>query len=241
MSDSPGLALLDAGDWDAASEAFEAELAIEESPEAHDGLGRAAWWLGRPDEAIAERERAFVLWKDEGDRERAALVAIWLAREHLSIYGNDAVANGWLARAERLIGDARSIAAGWLELARGRRSGDPADRDGRATQALAIAHEFGDPSLEVAALADLGLAAIERGDAVAGLDRLDEAMAAATSGEVDLLETVAETCCSLVAACELANDAGRLEQWARIVDTFVRRRGDLQLLTFCQTCNAELL
>jgi DNA-binding CsgD family transcriptional regulator len=66
-------------------------------------------------------------------------------------------------------------------------------------------------------------------------------MAAATSGEVDLLETVAETCCSLVQACELAGDAGRLEQWARIVDAFVSRRGDVELLSFCQTCNAELL
>src|SRR5206468_12790081 len=51
----------------------------------------------------------------------------------------------------------------------------------------------------------------------------------------------AEVCCSLVAACDLAGDAGRLEQWARIVAAFLERRGDLPLLTFCRTCNAEML
>src|SRR5437870_4200385 len=63
----------------------------------------------------------------------------------------------------------------------------------------------------------------------------------ATGGEADMLETVAEVCCSLVAACDLAGDAGRLEQWARIVAGFVERRGDLSLLRFCRTCNAEML
>src|SRR5204863_5238178 len=103
------------------------------------GLGRVAWWLGRPDEAITHRERAFVLWKEAGADEQAAIIAIWLAREHLSIYGNDAVANGWLARAEPLIGDERSSARGWLELARGRRSGDAGERARRAELAHGIA------------------------------------------------------------------------------------------------------
>ena len=66
-------------------------------------------------------------------------------------------------------------------------------------------------------------------------------MAAATGGEADMLETVAEACCSLVSACELAGDAGRLEQWARIVERFVQQRHDLPLLAFCRTCNAEML
>ena len=74
-----------------------------------------------------------------------------------------------------------------------------------------------------------------------GLDHLDEAMAAATGGEADMLETVAEACCSLVAACDVAGDTGRLEQWARIVTGFVERRADLPLLGFCRTCDAQML
>jgi DNA-binding CsgD family transcriptional regulator len=233
--------LLARGDWAGARDAFVDSLRRDESPDAHDGLASALWWLGLPDEAIEHRERAFVLWKAAGNDARAGGAAVWLAREHLAVYGNDAVANGWLARAERLLGDRDTVECGWLELARGRRSGDAAVRERAAEVALRIAQRSGDADLEVAALAELGLTAIERGSVVDGLDRLDEAMTAATSGEADMLETVAEVCCSLVAACDLAGDAGRLEQWARIVQGFVERRGDLPLLTFCRTCNAEML
>ena len=228
-----------AGEWEAARTAFESALSGSESAEAEDGLGRALWWLGDPDGAIEHRERAFVLLK-ETDPARAGLVAIWLAREHLSVHGNDAVANGWLARAERVLGDA-GPARGWLEIARGRRTDDPVERERRAREALALGREAGDVDLEVSALAEVGLAEIQTGRVVEGLDHLDEAMAAATAGEADMLETVAEACCSLVAACELAGDAGRLEQWARIVDRFVQRREDVPLLAFCRTCNAEML
>ena len=230
---------LRAGDWEGARSAFEVALDEADSPALHDGLGRALWWLGDPDGAMEHRERAFVLLKDS-DPLRAGTVAIWLAREHRSVHGNEAAANGWLARAERLLGDAGSE-RGWLEIARGRRADDPTERDRRARAALDLGREAGDADLEVAALAELGLAAIQSGRVVEGLDLIDEAMAAATGGETDMLETVAEACCSLVAACELAGDAGRLEQWARIVDTFVQRRRGLPLLAFCRTCNAEML
>jgi len=236
-----GVQLLTLGDWAAARDAFVGALEDAETPEAHDGLARALWWLGLPDEAIEHRERAFVLWKKRGDERKAGGAAVWLAREHLAVYGNDAVANGWLARAERLLVDHRTVDWGWLELARGKRMEDPVERERCARRAHEIATTAGDVDLEVAALAELGLTAIEQGRAIEGLDRLDEAMAAATGGEADMLETVAEVCCSLVAACDLAGDAGRLEQWARIVAGFVERRGDLSLLRFCRTCNAEML
>ena len=234
-----GEVALEAGDWQGARTAFEAAIAEDDGPIAQDGLGRALWWLGDPDGALEHRERAFVQYK-ETDPVRAGTVAIWLAREHLSVHGNEAAANGWLARAERLLGET-SPERGWLEIARGRRADDPSERDRRARAALELGHGAGNSDLEVAALAELGLAAIQSGRVAEGLDHLDEAMAAATGGEADMLETVAEACCSLVSACELAGDAGRLEQWARIVERFVQQRGDLPLLAFCRTCNAEML
>jgi DNA-binding CsgD family transcriptional regulator len=230
---------LAAGDWEGARSAFELALQRGEDALAHDGLGRALWWLSDPDGAIEHRERAFVLFK-ETDPVRAGTVAIWLAREQLAANGNGAAANGWLARAERLLGEG-APERGWVEIARGRRADDPVERERRALVALDLARAAVDEDLEVAALAELGLAEIQTGRVPEGLDHLDEAMAAATGGEADMLETVAEACCSLVAACELAGDAGRLEQWARIVQTFVERREDLPLLAFCRTCNAEML
>jgi DNA-binding CsgD family transcriptional regulator len=230
-----------AGAWADARELFEASLADADDPSAHDGLGRTMWWLGSPDRAIEEREKAFAAYKAGGDHTRAAEIAIWLAREHLSVYGNDAVANGWLARARRLVGDAPTGARGRLDLALAKREDDPVERERLAERALATAHALDDADLEVAALAELGLVALQLGRVDEGLDRLDEAMAAATGGEADMLETVAEACCSLVAACDIAGDTGRLEQWARIVSGFIQRRADLPLLGFCRTCNAQML
>jgi DNA-binding CsgD family transcriptional regulator len=230
------------GEWEPARAAFAEALSVDETAEAHDGLGRALWWLGDPDGAIEHRERAFVLLKERGERRTAAGLAVWLAREHRSVYDNDAVANGWLARAERLLqGDSTSVERGWFFLARARNAAAADDRRQHADAALSIATETGNADLEVGALAELGLAAIEDGQVEFGLDQLDEAMAAATSGEADMPETIAEACCTLVAACELAGDAGRLGQWARIVETLVKRRADFPSLAFCRTCNAEML
>ncbi len=106
-----GESALEAGDWEGARSAFEVALAEEDGPIAQDGLGRALWWLGDPDGALEHRERAFVQYK-ETDPVRAGTVAIWLAREHLSVHGNEAAANGWLARAERLLG--RGEPGAWL-------------------------------------------------------------------------------------------------------------------------------
>ncbi len=232
---------LASGGWTEARELFEESLAEHDEPRAHDGLGRTMWWLGSADLAIDHREQAFAAYKAAGETTRAAEIAIWLAREHLSVYGNDAVANGWLARARRLVDDGPSSAKGQLDLALAKREVDPAVREELADRALSTAQALGDADLEVAALAELGLAALQLGRVDDGLDRLDEAMAAATGGEADMLETVAEACCSLVAACDVAGDTGRLEQWARIVSGFIERRADLPLLGFCRTCNAQML
>jgi len=232
---------LAAGAWVEARELFETALAERDDPHAHDGLGRTMWWLGSPDLAIEHRERAFSAYRTDGNDAAAAEVAIWLAREHLSLYANHAVANGWLARAGRLVGEEETSARGRLDLALAKREDDVTAREQLAAKALSIAQRLGDGDLEVAALAELGLVALQLGRVEEGLDRLDEAMAAATGGETDTLETVAEACCSLVAACDVAGDTGRLEQWARIVTGFIERRADLPLLGFCRTCNAQML
>jgi DNA-binding CsgD family transcriptional regulator len=233
---------LEEGAWADARALFEASLADDgDDAASHDGLGRALWWLGMADDAIAERERAFAGYRAAGDDAAAAEIAIWLSREHLAVYGNDAVANGWLARAKRLVGEGSTPARARLDLARARREDATAERERLAAGALAVAREQGDADLEVAALAELGLASLQQGRVEEGLDRLDEAMAAATGGEADMLETVAEACCSLVEACDVAGDVGRLEQWARIVSGFMQRREDLPLLGFCRTCNARML
>jgi len=60
------------------------------------GLGEAAFWSGRPDEAVAARERAYKAYLDEGDPLRAADTALRLAFDYFP-KGNLPLFRGWLA------------------------------------------------------------------------------------------------------------------------------------------------
>jgi tetratricopeptide (TPR) repeat protein len=112
---------LAAGDWEAARVAFTAAVAADPSPNALDGLGRTLWWLGDVGGAIEHRERAYAVLRERGDVERAALIALWLAREYQEAVGNEPAGNGWLARAEGMLRDAEpGVAHGWLELTKRR-------------------------------------------------------------------------------------------------------------------------
>ncbi len=236
-----GYEALAAGDWAGARAAFEATLAVEEFPEALDGLGRALWWLRESDKAVVYRERAYSGFRRDGQLARAARIALWLSREYALVWGNEAAANGWLARAERLLAHvAPDAECGWLELARAERARD-SDLSGRlAAAALDVATTTGDADLELRALAQLGLAEVSAGAVDSGLARLDEAMAAATGGEPATLETFADVCCTLMLACELAGDVERPKQWSEVFEAFVRKYDHVSLLAFCRTCCADV-
>jgi hypothetical protein len=70
--------------------------------------------------------------------------------------------------------------------------------------------------------------------------QLDEAMAAATSGEPASLETFADICCTLMLACERAGDVARPQQWSSVLENFVRKYDHVVLLAFCRTCCADV-
>ena len=109
-----------------------------------------------------------------------------------------------------------------------------------ASAALDVALSTGDTDLELRALAQLGLAEVTLGETDRGLARLDEAMAAATSGEPATLETFADICCTLMLACERAGDSERPQQWSAVLDDFVRAHDHVTLLAFCRTCCADV-
>lgn len=238
---SYGAAALLVGDWEQARDAFLSVAAVSDDPESLDGLGRALWWLREPRSAVVYRERAYAGFRREGDLARAARIALWLSREYALVWGNAAAANGWLARAERLLASvAPGSERGWLELARSERAVDLAASATHARVAFDEAVQAGDSDLELHALAQLGLAEVSRGNVEEGLVRLDEAMAAVTSGEQTSLETFADVCCSLLAACELAGDTERPAQWTDVLESFARTYDHQPLLAFCRTCCASV-
>jgi DNA-binding NarL/FixJ family response regulator len=236
-----GHELLATGDWEGASTAFAASLSAGDSAEALDGHGRALWWLRDDRSAVVQRERAYAAFRRDGELARAARIALWLSREYALAFDNDAAARGWLARAERLLHDVAPAAErGWLDLARSEQARERDEAAQLAKRALDVALATGDTDLELRALAQLGFVEIELGEVDQGLSRLDEAMAAATSGETSL-ETFADVCCTLMLACERAGDADRPQQWSTVLEEFVRRFDHVTLLAFCRTCCADVL
>lgn len=236
-----GYESLVAGHWSDAQGAFQEALDLTDSPEALDGLGRAQWWLRDERGAVVHRERAYAGFRRDGDLARAARIALWLSREYLVVFDNDAASRGWLARAERLLRDvAPGAETGWLDLTRSEAVRDPREAASFASAALDVALATGDLDLELRALAQLGLAEVSLGETESGLARLDEAMAAATSGEPATLETFADICCTLMLACERAGDSERPQQWSAVLDEFVRAHDHVTLLAFCRTCCADV-
>lgn len=236
-----GYEALASGDWSGAREAFATAVAVVDSPEALDGLGRALWWLREERDAVVYRERAYAGFRRDGELARAARIALWLSREYAVAFGNDAAAGGWLARAERLLRNvAPGAEQGWLDLARSERTRDSEESARLAFAALEVALAGADTDLELRALAQLGFAEVSLGKVDVGLEHLDEAMAAATSGEPTSLETFADVCCTLMLACERAGDAERPQQWSRVLEEFVRRYDHVTLLAFCRTCCADV-
>lgn len=51
---------------------------------------------------MARRSRGR-LYRDRGDRERAAAVALWLGEDARTVQGDDAIAAGWYARSQTLL------------------------------------------------------------------------------------------------------------------------------------------
>jgi ATP/maltotriose-dependent transcriptional regulator MalT len=236
-----GFEALAAGEWSSARDAFRAALDVTDAPEALDGLGRALWWLRDERGAVVHRERAYAGFRRDGELARASRIALWLAREYGLAFGNDAASRGWLARAERLLRDVSPGAEqGWLDLTRSEGARDAEHAASLASAALDVAVATGDTDLELRALAQLGLAEVTLGETERGLARLDEAMAAATSGEPATLETFADICCTLMLACERAGDSERPQQWSAVLDDFVRAHDHVTLLAFCRTCCADV-
>src|SRR6476620_11839448 len=100
-----GSRALERGAWEEAEEHFRHALAVQETPEALEGLATALWWVTRFDAAFEVRERAYAMYRSKGDRRSAARAALWLAWDYLGIRGQMAVSGGWLERAHSLLDD----------------------------------------------------------------------------------------------------------------------------------------
>ncbi len=208
-----------------------------------ESLAEAAWWIGRLDEAIELRERAYAAFADAGESARAGMLAVQLSIDY-GLRGAMSVAGGWLGRAERLLADVPEGAEhGHLALVRGIVAREVGELE-RAKEELARARELasrhGDRSLETMALVYQGAFQVWTGDVEGGLAILDEATAAATSGELDPLATGVIYCVT-IDSCQALGDCGRASEWTDVANRWCDRLDVTGFPGACRVHRAEIL
>ena len=235
-----GRTALAAGAWTEAQRAFERSLEIEETPEALEGLGLAAWWLDRADIVFDSRERAFRGYRSRGDHVSAARIAVWMAWDSAAFRGEEGVAKGWLQRARRLLeGQPDSPEHAWL-AARDAvftllDDGDPEAAEALAREAIRVAQAIQAIDYEMVGRALLGFSLITTGRVTEGLRELDEVSAAILAGELTDRLLIALAGCYLIGACDRARDHGRAVQWCTRVKEHSRKWGLKPLFAVCRT------
>ncbi|MEY2454992.1 MAG: hypothetical protein QOK06_86, partial [Acidimicrobiaceae bacterium] len=216
-------------DWQACFDALDetgpqsSEPALE--AERLDLLADAAWWLGRLDECVDARERAYVLYDELRDDRRAGQCAVWLY-EHHCFRASPSIAGGWLRRARRALdGDEQCPEFGALllreaEVAHGGGNLDAAV--GLAERGVELGRKLRCADLEAEALQTLGRVRIDQCQPAEGLSLLDEAMLFVLDGRLSPYST-GKVYCSLISACEQLSDHGRAAEWTAATARWAER------------------
>lgn len=239
---SNGWEALRQADWLAAQGCFTAVLRQTDEPAAHDGLGIALWWLNEVEKAHEQRTAAYLGYKNRGNQPQAAMIAMWLAREQVFLRANVSAMKGWFARASRLLADhPSSIEQAWLAIFQASMHAPPAELLTVAQHTMAVAQKRHHSELEIFSLAFAGLAYVSLGQIEAGMAAIDEAMVAATSGEIVSLMITSEVFCITLSACELAGDLQRTHHWCQVAVDFAQRYRCPFLSAYCRTTYGGLL
>jgi DNA-binding CsgD family transcriptional regulator len=205
-----------------------------------DDVERLAWsatLTGRDEPALEAFERLHQLRLDAGENHRAARAAFWLALRAMTL-GQTARASGWLGRAGRLVDPDREDCAecGYLRLPRILRltaAGDHLAAQTAAAEVARIGDRFKDPDLSALSRDFQGRAMIREGRLSEGLRCFDEAMVAATCGELSPVVT-GLIYCDAIAACQQTHALDRAREWTMALSGWCEAQP--QLVPFAATC-----
>ena len=207
-----GYDALASGDWTLAEKLFDEAVQDDPTPEALDGLGRARWWRKDVRSAMDLRTRAHRGFKAEGRTEQAARVAVWLAREHRTLFRNDAAADGWLARARTLAAEPDSALAGWVALAGAEAARSPSSRSASATRARP-GPPARRPGPRDRRARQAGTLHVARATSTRASACSTRRWPERRPGRPRDLQSVATAYCLLLEAGELLGDTARFAQW----------------------------
>lgn len=210
-------------DWPRAFECLNGEDLDRLTADDLGALADAAWWLGKLDESVAARERAYRTRAEAGDRLGAAMEAFSLSLA-LGDKGADAAASGWRSRAYGLVEeDPESVPAGFLLSM----EADDAFHLGAIDECLTKARatiEIGkknkDPTLIAWGTHLEGLGLIKGGEVDKGWARLDESMVAVTTARLKP-SWAGLMHCGMLLACEEFGDPRRGWQWVEATERWL--------------------
>jgi tRNA A-37 threonylcarbamoyl transferase component Bud32/tetratricopeptide (TPR) repeat protein len=207
-------------------------------------LAESAWWTGRIDDCIAAHERAYTAYMDQGAPRRAAMVAARLAEDHFNRQAKS-LGNGWLKRAERLLQDVpECVEHGVLlrlhALLALETEGNVEKALGLARRTCDLATRFNDRDLQALALHDIGRMLVSQGELAQGMALIDEAMAAAVSGELGPKVT-GRIYCNMMGTCEKLADYQRAAEWSEAARRWCEPHAGSGYPGICRVHRAEIM
>ena len=223
----------------------EADSETPLSPQDLKILAESAWFAGDPNAAIEARERAHAGFLEQGDKCRAAEVALELANDHLGRL-ETAIGNGWLGRARRLLEQTpdECAAHGWQALTLAylalRMTGDREEALRQAKLAQQIGERLAILAIQTLALQQQGYALVGMGRVDDGLALIDESTVAAVSGELDPL-TTGRVYCMTISVCRDLADWRRAVEWTDAAERWCRRQSVSGFPGICRVYRAEIM
>ena len=229
------------------SEAFDLLTAADKegllTAEDLEHLAEAAWWRGRLDDCIDARERAHARYLEQGNKRRAAVMALWLAQDYFAKRA-DSIGAGWFGKAYNLLeGESESAEHGhlWYMHAMGMSKMNQLDEALQyADKALDVGTRFGDRDVQGFALVIKGATLVKAGRADEGLKLLDEATVAAVSGDLGPMASGFIYCIAISATAKMA-DYRRAGEWTEASKRWCERQSISGFPGICRVHRAEIM
>ena len=230
--------------WRAAYAAFSEADSHALTAADHESYGEAAWWSGKLDDAIANRERAYAAYAAVDDALGAARMALTLAWDYEG-RGSFAVAGGWQSNAERLLeGMPESPEHGRLLLTHALTAmfaeGDLDLAVKIFDEAFELARRIGDRDVQMLALSGKGRALIKSGRIDDGLALLDEATASAMCGDLRA-HSAGLVYCITISSCQDLGDYRRAAEWTEAANRWCDKLDVSGFPGACRIHRAEVL
>ena len=191
-----------------------------------EALASAAFFVARAGDELALKERAFKAYETEGDEERAAFLALDVARDY-GYAGKPSIASAWTRRAERIVGaDGDTYAHGYLALVRSEAAGAAGDIETalpRPNGPSRSATRAANADLKAFAQTNLGALKIASGQTTDGFALMEEASIAAVNGELSPF-TTGVTACRMISACRDLTDYRRASEWIEATERYCDRQ-----------------